>query len=198
MSLLDDFVAQFNGASVNVDGVYGPQCMDLAHEWARWLGADFAPAAGAADEVGADWAGWTWVANTPEGVPPPGALVVWDRRIGPYGHIGISLGGDALNFTQFAQNWINSSEQGSPAAVVPMTGYGGVAGWQVRDGWENGPPATPAPAPSLEARVAALEDWLVRFGSPNLVNLNEGLGEVAAHLRAIADLLEGRGFHPPS
>jgi hypothetical protein len=105
---LSQFVAKYDGKGVDWDGAFGYQCMDLYRRYVHDV-LDFPqspPVEGAADV-------WTTylteyfekVPNTPTGVPEPGDVVIWNRRLGPYGHIAIFISGDANSFVSFDQNF---------------------------------------------------------------------------------------------
>src|SRR5712692_4234943 len=130
MSTIDDFIAQSEGRCLDLDHMYGCQCVDLADAWAIALGQPLPPVMGAKDFAGNNYAGWQWLPNSLTNAPVPGDLVVWDSGIGPYGHVALCIGpADANTFTSLDQNWNGSNAAaGSPAARVTHN-YFAVAGW---------------------------------------------------------------------
>ena len=49
---------------------------------------------------------WQKIPNTPDGIPPLGAVVVWDVDLGGTGHVAIATGkGDTNQFTSIDINW---------------------------------------------------------------------------------------------
>lgn len=130
---LNSFVQQYNNKPADFDGYYGAQCMDLVNFWAKYLGL---PSfwGNAIDLARQGSTRWAWVANTPTGVPPAGAVVVWGQstKAGTTaaGHTGIALTGATGSFFEsFDQNW----PTGSPCHVVKHS-YDGVLGWLVPQG----------------------------------------------------------------
>ena len=120
-----EFVDKWNGKSIDFDGYYGFQCMDLAHQYCvDVVGKDFAPAPAAKDVWNQEPQGYDKIPNSPEGVPSKGDVVIWGSGVGPYGHIAIFDHGDNNSFTSFDQNW----PVGSLCHLQPHN-YTGVLGW---------------------------------------------------------------------
>ncbi len=123
---MNDFINQFNGASVDFDHTAGSQCVDLAKLWLDYLGYDASGTWG----NGKDWnkndgrQGLKWIANTPTGLPQVGDLIVWGSGIGAYGHIAIFVEGDLKRFKSFDQNY----PVGSVCKLVEHN-YNSVIGW---------------------------------------------------------------------
>jgi len=121
---MKDFINQFNNSSLDFDGVYGGQCVDLAKAWLDWLGYEVSGAWGNAidwDKHGSK-ADLEWIPNTPSGVPKEGDLIVWNWK--PYGHIAIFVEGDVNSFKSFDQNY----PVGNVCAITAHS-YSGVKGW---------------------------------------------------------------------
>lgn len=131
----EQFVNKYNGKGINFDGAYGNQCIDLAAQFVQevWGHSGWDIAKGAAYQV------WTEfdslpaskyahrVPNTPTGVPPEGALMVWGTGIGQYGHISVVRGGSNTSvFQSFDQNW-NYHQYCEPI----VHNYNAVLGWIV-------------------------------------------------------------------
>jgi hypothetical protein len=126
MSSFKDFYNQYNGKSIDVDGVAGPQCVDLAKAWNKALG--YSPRYG----NGKDWinnAGndYTRINYTPRAIPKEGDIVSWSGASPanvPYGHVAVATGkGDSKTFQTFDQNW------GGPICKLNYHSYQSVQGW---------------------------------------------------------------------
>lgn len=122
---LQEFITAYNNKGWDFDGYYGDQCMDLFEFYNRdVIGA---PAvAGNAIDVPNTYPKnfYSWIANTPAGIPAPGDIVIWGSVIGQYGHIAIFISGDANSFTSLDQNWPLNSLTHEQAHD-----YNGVLGW---------------------------------------------------------------------
>lgn len=140
---LDQFVNTNLGKSLDFDHQYGAQCVDLINFWAQALGKRPFSGVNAIGVPGLNHDQWTWVPNTPAGVPPAGAIVCFaananynDIKTGPAGHVDLARGGGNTNtFPGFDQNWndVQKCEEVSHS-------YDAVLGWLV--------PIEAAPAPS--------------------------------------------------
>jgi len=123
MIQVDDFVTKWNGTYVEVAGTSARnQCVDLANLYIRdvlhfpiieWTNAKDFPSKGGSN--------YTWIANTPTGVPEEGDLIIWG---GTYGHIAIFIEGDVNTFRSFDQNY----PTGSPCHIQNHN-YINVLGW---------------------------------------------------------------------
>jgi hypothetical protein len=130
---LDEFVRTYNGRYLDWDGRFGCQCVDEA----RYYFAEVCGIRQPAGVVGAkDFyvnfekdpvlkTNFEKIPNTPEFVPKPGDVVLWDGTKGnPYGHIGVFISGDVRSFNSFDQNLPN----GAPCGIVHHT-YSNVLGF---------------------------------------------------------------------
>lgn len=134
---LQDFINANSGHALDYDGYYGAQCVDLVNFWARTLGSGPFSGPTALNLVAP--AGWRWVANSPSGVPPEGAVVKYN--FAPAGHVSIArAGGNTNSFPSFDQNW-NGHHYCEPVTHD----YAHVLGWWVKDN------PTPNPAPVATA-----------------------------------------------
>jgi hypothetical protein len=118
------------GRSIDVDGAYGPQCVDLVEAYLsdvlrvpRWPG-------NAIDFARGHYPGWEWVPNKPDNFPVAGDVVVWggpNVEVGTtaYGHCAIALAASPNTLLVLSQNW----PTGSPTALRLMD-YRAVLGWQ--------------------------------------------------------------------
>lgn len=119
------FVDKYNNKGIDFDGFYGFQCMDLAHQYAsECVGHDFAPAPAAKDVWNETIDGYDKIANSPDGVPQQGDIIIWGTAIGAYGHIAVFDHGDSNAFTSFDQNWPLNS-----VCHMQSHNYTGVLGW---------------------------------------------------------------------
>ncbi len=106
----NDFFTKYNGKGINFDGYYGNQCMDLYQQYNKEVvGAPSVPANPAYkvwyyNLYPLDF--YTKIANTPDGVPQAGDVVIWGPNLnGGFGHISVFQKGDVNNFTSFDQNF---------------------------------------------------------------------------------------------
>ena len=106
---LNEFVNKYLGKKVDFDGYYGGQCVDLYRQYVKdVLGFPQSPGVGGAAEIwdSASPEYYDFIPNTPTGVPEPGDIVIWNRRMGGgFGHVAIFLNGDVNSFTSLDQNW---------------------------------------------------------------------------------------------
>lgn len=108
----NEFYQGVNGKSLDYDGVYGYQCVDLAKVYLDWC---FGIKPGAWGNAKDYWNNlnkpgmadnFYQVPNTRDLVVERGDIVVWGAMSGnPYGHIAIGLDGDINHFTSLDQNW---------------------------------------------------------------------------------------------
>jgi hypothetical protein len=150
------FIGQMQGVCYTHAGYKPPaQCTDLVAAWCDNLGLpEFS--GDAATYANQRPSGWTWIANTPSGVPSPGDVMVFTKcsaqGIGGDGHTSIFISGNVDSFTSFDQNWPDcpydctcGQDAGSPPAITNHN-YACVAGWQhpgsVPSGGTTPPPPT--------------------------------------------------------
>jgi hypothetical protein len=118
-----EFMEKWNGQYLEVAGSSNAlyQCVDLANAYLRdvlnhpiieWTNAIDFPS---------KLPDFTYILNTPDGVPQEGDLVIWG---GTYGHIAIFIEGDTNSFRSFDQNY----PSGTPCHVQGHT-YSNVIGW---------------------------------------------------------------------
>lgn len=208
----DAFIAKYNGKSIDWDGVYGAQCVDLVAFYCQENGKPIARA------NAKDWWGhpvltgaFDFITNNPadlKQVPPRGAIIIWNGNLagsGGYGHIAIF---DAVVspgvFRSFDQNW------GGMYCHFVTHNWNNVIGWMV--------PKATAPAPQGGEIVipnADIASKLYRMLRPNsgasqpeidgtagkrsfVEFVNSGMAEVAvrdANLKAQADALANMQAH---
>lgn len=118
------------GRRIDFDGAYGNQCVDLVNQYARDNGLPTFTGGAAADMFGQSPSAYTWVKNTPSGVTPAGAVVIWGRQIGPWGHIAVARAGSDTNILRTVdQNW-----NYHPYVEPVDHNYNGVIGWGIPKG----------------------------------------------------------------
>lgn len=177
---LQDFVQKYQGKGIDVDGAYGNQCVDLIKAYYKEVVGIPAQTGNAVDY----WkkfpaASFEQIANSPEGVPQAGDIVVWGTKVGPYGHIAIALDGSTTRkLVTFDQNW----PVGSKCQQVSHS-YAGVLGWlrptkPVPAGTKAADPA-PVPVEIKTDPSVALQAEIARLTETNR-GLSSGIEVVTA------------------
>ena len=93
------------GSTLDYDGVYGGQCVDLIYYYYQYLGES--PRGG----NGSDYAwnalpsGWQRISYSAGAVPQPGDIVVWSYTASAEGHVAIAISGSSSGFYAIDQNW---------------------------------------------------------------------------------------------
>lgn len=131
---LQQFISKYTNKTVDFDGHYGGQCVDLVRQyWQDVIGLSKQPkgVVGAKDF----WTNYdrdpvlnenfVKVKNTPSGVPEAGDIMIWGARYGQYGHIAIVTWADVNSFAAFSQN----DPIGSRSIKRKYANYKGVLGW---------------------------------------------------------------------
>lgn len=126
MITLKQFIDKYIGRKVDYDGYYGAQCMDLYRFYVKEvLELPQTPRVPGAYKV---WdtatADFEKIKNTPNGVPQPGDIMIWNEGIGKNGHIGIVTEANVNSFKVFEQN----SPPGGACRIGTYT-YNHVIGW---------------------------------------------------------------------
>lgn len=124
---LSDFMARWNGKMIPSRGGILGECVSLTQAWAEVngvTGTPVFPVAAAKDMVNSRPDFFTWIANTPTGVPSAGDIIVWNTQVGKWGHTAVFINGNSTTFNSFDQNW----PIGSPAHTQAHN-YNGVVGW---------------------------------------------------------------------
>lgn len=121
----DELIQQYNGKGIDWDGYYGYQCFDLAHFYAvKVVGKDIPAKPAAKDLWNVEITGYKKIANTPDGVPQKGDIIIWGTGIGAWGHVAIFVAGNTSSFTSFDQNFPTGS-----LCHIQQHDYTGVLGW---------------------------------------------------------------------
>lgn len=127
---LNEFIAKWTGKTVDFDGVYPSQCMDLAHQYVLDVLGITDRTVIAAPSAYQVYSNFKWeqyfdrIANTPFNVPQSGDLIVWGQGLGTHGHIAIFVSGNVYKFTSFDSNF--------PLGSLPRKvehDYSAVLGW---------------------------------------------------------------------
>jgi len=125
----DSFIQEWKGRGIDVDHMYGNQCMDLMHQYTvEVLGFDALHAATAYQAYLNGDNRFDKIANTATGVPQKGDLVFWNTSVGDAGHVAVFIQGDINGFSSFDQNW-PLDPLGQGLAHVQSHNWNGVAGW---------------------------------------------------------------------
>ena len=129
MALLE-WVKVNQGKSIDRDGAYGAQCVDLVEAYlADFLRVPTWPG-NAIDFAAHPHHGWEWVANSPSNFPVAGDVVVWggpNAEVGTtsFGHCAIALAASPNTLLVLSQNWPPGS-----ATQLRLMDYRAVLGWQ--------------------------------------------------------------------
>lgn len=125
---LQEFVTKYNGKGIDYDGHYGFQCVDLYRKYVQEvLNYPQSPGVSGAKDI---WNSYlqeyfTRVANTPDGIPEPGDIMIWGDTYGPYGHVAVVTKATLTTFTCFSQN----DPTGSLCGEKLYRTYKPVLGW---------------------------------------------------------------------
>jgi hypothetical protein len=148
---LTEFIKKYDGKSVDFDGAYGGQCVDLFNKYlVDVLGIKNPiqqfPVASAYQIFGyaKNNTNFVCIPNDPTAVPQAGDIMIWNQGVGPHGHVGIYVEGDVMNFKSFEQNW-----NGVQKCIIVNHPYDHVTGWLRLK--RNVP--TPAPQPVYTPEV---------------------------------------------
>jgi surface antigen len=131
---LDEFLNKWRGVYCDFDNKYKNQCKDIFSYYNRdvvgnptyiygdaWQLYDNAP-----DKY------YTKVLNTPTGVPPRGAVLIWKKEYGGYGHVGIVEQADTRGLLVFSQNYTGNLDLPQSTSYS----YNKVLGWLIPKGGE--------------------------------------------------------------
>lgn len=130
---LDEFVQEYTGQSIDWDGNWGPQCMDLIRKYIEQvLCIPQLPLVRGAADVWRNYQAeyYDRIANGPTNYPLPGSIVIWSRGYGgrpiakSTGHIAIAIEGDPNFMVCFSQN----DPVGTRCGLKKYT-YNHVLGW---------------------------------------------------------------------
>lgn len=122
-----EFIEKYSGIKTDFDGKWPGECVDLARMYIKEVTGtkQFSPVVGAKDIWNQEIDGFTKVANTPDGVPTFGSIVIWGSTYGKFGHVAICVGGTTSTFKAFSQN----DPVGSLPSIKSYRSYKSVLGW---------------------------------------------------------------------
>jgi len=142
---LTEFIKKYEKKTVDFDGAYGGQCVDLFNKYlVDVLGItnpiQIFPVASAYQIFGyaKSNSNFVCIENSPTAIPMAGDIMIWNQGVGPHGHVGIFVEGDVMSFRSFEQNW-----NGVQKCVIVNHPYDHVTGWLRPK--RNVPEPTPAP-----------------------------------------------------
>jgi hypothetical protein len=129
---LKQFIEKYQNKSVDFDGAYSAQCVDLFNQYLVDVlkienPIQMFPVMSAfqiydraeGNEL------FLQVKNDPMAIPRPGDIMIWGKSAKlPHGHVGIFISGDVMKFKSFDQNW----PLGALCGPVEHD-YNGVIGW---------------------------------------------------------------------
>ncbi len=128
---LQEFIKKFDKKTVDFDGAYGGQCVDLFNKYlVDVLGITNPiqqfPVASAYQIFGyaKNNTNFVCIPNDPTAVPQAGDIMIWNQGVGPHGHVGIFVEGDVMSFRSFEQNW-----NGVQKCIIVNHPYDHVTGW---------------------------------------------------------------------
>jgi len=122
-----------SGKRVNSCGGILGECVALVQKYANEVlgvsGCPVFPVPAARLMVSARPDAFTWIPNTPTGVPPYGAIVVFNGRTGGgYGHTGVAIEGCDLNQVRIIQQ----NDPIGSGVSIKVYPYTNVSGWLVK------------------------------------------------------------------
>lgn len=98
------------GKSLDYDGQYGAQCVDLIKYYYDYFGkASYAKGNGCNYVSNALPDGWIRIKNTADFIPEPGDIAVWGTELSKNGHVAIIISAGANSFVSMDQNWPSGS-----------------------------------------------------------------------------------------
>lgn len=155
-----NWLAQADGKHMNLDGVYGTQCVDVFLDYASYLyGGIWRSTTGWGNAkdlyANSNPQYWQKIANSPDPnhIPKAGDVVVWGAKTGnPYGHIAVCIVASSANITVLQQDgFIDYNKDGNADGV----GHRKVQTWSGVIGWLRPISQTkPAPVPSGEEMIS--------------------------------------------
>lgn len=143
---LQQFINTYNGRAVDFDGYYGAQCVDLIQFYNRDVVGVGRFTGDAINIYGQLGNSYTWVRNTPAGIPRPGSVVVWGAPYGYnptlkryFGHVAIVVSANLNTMTVLSQNYPYNT-----GTAFRTLSYNGCIGWGTPKNVSVGtpPPAT--------------------------------------------------------
>ncbi len=164
---LSEFIKKYEKKTVDFDGAYSGQCVDLFNQYlVDVLGIKNPiqqfPVASAYQIYGyaKNNTSFVCIPNDPTAIPQAGDIIIWNQGVGPHGHVGVYVEGDVMSFRSFEQNW-----NGVQKCIIVNHPYDHVTGWlrpkrnvpEVAPApvYTPEPAVTPAPAPVVAEPIPA-------------------------------------------
>lgn len=119
-----EFANRWNGKTLDQDGAYGGQCVDVTRKWEQDNGWPITVGNAIEWPKNYDRKTFDWIDYHAGWKPVEGDMVVFGKEYGPYGHIALVLSAD--------QSKMHSFEQNDPIGSVchyKDYSYTGVLGW---------------------------------------------------------------------
>lgn len=131
MITLEEWAVAVNGRAIDLDGLFGPQCVDLVNDYIRRVWGHATVRGNAVDfALPGHVPNAFWTRNLAANKPDAGAIVVWGSDgvlTHQYGHVAVALAATPLFLLTMDQNWNGRSE----ARMVCHT-YQAVLGWWLK------------------------------------------------------------------
>ena len=152
------------GKSLDYDGAYGAQCVDLIYYYYSYLGKTVMGGDASAYAYNTLPSGWSRVKYSSGVVPKAGDIAVWSYAASSAGHVAIVLSGDSGGFTAIDQNWRGSDGDLKCKQVYHNYTYGTLACFIRPDFRGSPPPDIPSnftcsitsPSGTIEAKKACV------------------------------------------
>ena len=93
-------------SSLDYDGAYGAQCVDLIKYYYKYLGNSAVTGNGKDYATNTLPSGWKRIQYYSGFAPQPGDIAVWTTGGGGYGHVAIITSGNASTMSVVEQNWV--------------------------------------------------------------------------------------------
>lgn len=128
-----EFYSKYINQKLDYDNVWRFQCVDLAKavgDWIWGLKSGSVGYSGGAKDIMRNNSIWentyvNRVPNTPNGVPPKGAVIVFDSTlVNKFGHVGIVDSADKDWIYVLEQNGGRGSKTGTGSDAIRVTKYG--------------------------------------------------------------------------
>jgi len=153
---LQEFIKKYDKKTVDFDGAFGGQCVDLFNKYLVDVlninnPIQQFPVASAYQIYGyaKNNTSFVCIPNSPTAIPQAGDIIIWGQGVGPHGHVGVFVEGDVMSFRSFEQNW-----NGVQKCIIVNHPYDHVTGWLRAK--RNAPEVTKpiySPEPALEPIV---------------------------------------------
>lgn len=123
---LKNFIAEWNGRLLDIDGIYGAQCFDLIQTWNYDLGGEWIGGMYAYEIYNQKAPLYEKIPNTPDAEVEAGDIVVWKKEYNGWaGHTAVAKRKININtFEAFSQNDPTGAKCG-----LKVYSYANVRGW---------------------------------------------------------------------